>query len=224
MSHFRSYRNLEPIHENFQTTVHNAISRVLIGLPRIFYRQIPTDVPIVNLFKVMAAFPLMKFLGVSTLTGVAVIFFLIIAFNLVTAFRLDDTLDQVLFNRYFKIDKNMEDKLIELTPDSHQISLADMNSFIEKYGKFSMEKYYKQFAKDNSFIGVFTHSMGYHMAQRGNYIYIWYFEFDTDEIFRCVSPYIVNKSDPDRINNVAVEEIKEFSSIDPSMYKVGGMN
>lgn len=225
MGYFRSSRNLQPIQENAIITIYNIINRIIIGLPRFAYRNIPNDVPILNVFKSVLVVPVLKLMGISIGAGSSVViisFFFMIFFNLVSVYRWDDSLDQLTFEMYYKITKEVEDKLIAITPSRHRISVETMRKFVERHGGQSMEKFYKQYARDGSLLGTFTHTMGYHLAQRGQYIYIWYFEFDTDEIFRCASPYIVDNGTDENLYTAKVEEIKGFDRIDPALYKKDG--
>lgn len=222
MGYFRSSRNLQPIQENAIITIHNIINRIIIGLPRFVYRNIPHDVPILNIFKTLLVIPVLKLMGIGAAPSVIIIFFFMIFFNLVSVYRWDDSLDQLTFEMYYKITKEVEDKLIAITPSRHRISVETMRKFVERHGGQSMEKFYKQYARDGSLLGTFTHTMGYHLAQRGQYIYIWYFEFDTDEIFRCASPFIVDNGTDENLYTAKVEEIRGFDKIDPALYRKDG--
>lgn len=220
MGYFRYHHNLEPIHESVQTLLYNIVSRIMMGLPRSFYNKIPDDVPIINTFKLFFALPVLKIAGVNPWVATLALFILFVIFSLISAKRMEDDFDQMYFNRNFNITKQVEDKLVSMTPDSHRLSFDDMKKATEDYGEEYLEKMYKSRTSDGSIIGVFTHSMAYHVVQRGQYVYIYFFEFDNDEIFRCVSPFILDKGS-DNINTIGIEEIKGFDKIDPSLYKVG---
>lgn len=236
MSYFRNeiYTLNEGLRGTVFNSIYNLVTRFIIDAPRELYKRTPYNYDTEirtgmgsnwfagNTMMLRASLSSLGLfvLGVNPIICSIVLISLTIISLLSSTNKLGDSLDQALFQSNYDINSTVENKLIKLTDKRCRIGKKQLLEAYEKMNvaKGELASYYKSEVPDNDISSCITKTLAFHVVNRPDYVYMYYFNFDIDGIYNCYAIELTNKL-IDSIDQykIILHEV-DISRIDPKLY------